>query len=120
MLCRLDGIHFFSYASQNRVRIPPLLRSGILLISASYEGDGTDIGYTLTMYTQKNVKLAWIENQKPPSYREKVGSIDFLVQYSVVTGKKGNWLSHFGDCGRELYTPYFHDQPAVPPVAASQ
>src|SRR5258708_22220173 len=63
------------YPSQNRVRIPHSQQSGILSISASYEGDGIDVGYTMTLYSQKSVELSWVENQKPPSYKEKVSII---------------------------------------------
>ena len=109
-----NDIHVRSYASKNRIRIPPSLRSGILLISPSYEGDGSDIGYTLTMYTQKNVKLSWIENQRPPSYREKVGRNDFSVQYSVVTGQKVTgtitWVTAGGNCTYPTFmiNPQYH------------
>lgn len=72
--------HSCLYIFQNRVRIPHLQRSGILSISASYEGDGIDVGYTMTTYSQENVRLLWVENQKPPSYKEKVSSDTFLYE----------------------------------------
>ena len=94
------------YPSQNRVRIPHSQQSGILSISASYEGDGIDVGYTMTLYSQKSVELSWVENQKPPSYKEKVSIGAFLLlTLSFDPKKKGNWLFHIEDCRGQLYIP---------------
>ncbi|KAF9048647.1 hypothetical protein BJ165DRAFT_1343091, partial [Panaeolus papilionaceus] len=61
-----NGAHFLT-----RTRIPASQRSGILDISASYEGDARDIGFTITVLAKENINISWRENPRPPAYSSK-------------------------------------------------
>ena len=47
-------------------------RSSTLCITASYDGDADEIGYTLDAYAAQGVDLAWDENVPQPPYTETV------------------------------------------------
>ncbi|KAF8905038.1 hypothetical protein CPB84DRAFT_1845125 [Gymnopilus junonius] len=55
-----------------RTRIPKSLRSGILSILASYEGDFSEVGYTLTAYSMSTTKIMWVENNSDPPFTSKI------------------------------------------------
>ncbi|KAF8199531.1 hypothetical protein BJ912DRAFT_1020136 [Pholiota molesta] len=54
--------------TQARSRIPISQRSGILSISASYDGDAREVGFTITVYAKDSTKVAWLENKSTPPY----------------------------------------------------
>ncbi|KAF8150612.1 hypothetical protein B0H34DRAFT_801552 [Crassisporium funariophilum] len=55
-----------------RTRIPASQRSGTLTILASYDGDHSEVGFTLSAYAKKDMNAAWIENTPAPPYTAKV------------------------------------------------
>ncbi|KAF8962724.1 hypothetical protein BDZ97DRAFT_1702205 [Flammula alnicola] len=55
-----------------RTRIPTSQRSGILCISASYDGDAREVGFTLTAYAKDRTKVSWIDNKSIPPYTTTV------------------------------------------------
>lgn len=54
-----------------RVRIPESQQSGVLAIFPSYEGDFTEVGYTITVYSS-GMTIIWDEQLPPPPFTTKV------------------------------------------------
>ncbi|KAF8637563.1 hypothetical protein AX17_002749 [Amanita inopinata Kibby_2008] len=46
--------------------------SGALIVTAAYDGDATEVGYTIDAYAGQGVVLTWDENISAPPYIEKV------------------------------------------------
>lgn len=57
---------------QVRKRIPQFQRSGILSISASYDGDAREVGFTLSAYVKQGTTIAWVETKANPPYTNTV------------------------------------------------
>ncbi|KIM39736.1 hypothetical protein M413DRAFT_446644 [Hebeloma cylindrosporum] len=55
-----------------RTRVPLSQRSGVLSVSASYDGDAREVGFTLTAYAKQNTKISWIKDRMTPPYTSKV------------------------------------------------
>lgn len=62
---------FKTKPTQSRSRIPKSQRSGVLSISASYEGETREVGFTLTAYAKANMKMSWIKPKSTPPYTQK-------------------------------------------------
>ncbi|KAH6910301.1 hypothetical protein BKA70DRAFT_1272694 [Coprinopsis sp. MPI-PUGE-AT-0042] len=56
----------------SRTRLKPSEPSGILSILASYAGDASEVGFTLSVYSRRNVEIAWDEKVSSPTYVSKV------------------------------------------------
>jgi len=59
--------------------VGPSQRSGVLSISASYEGTAREVGFTLTAYARPTIKMSWVENQPAPPYSQKVGMTSYTI-----------------------------------------
>jgi calpain-7 len=57
---------------QTRMRIPASQKSGVLCVSASYDGDAREVGFTLSAYAKSGVQMSWIENMPTPPYTKQV------------------------------------------------
>ncbi|TFK21933.1 cysteine proteinase [Coprinopsis marcescibilis] len=55
-----------------RLRLKSCERSGIISILASYDGDATEVGFTLSVYAGRNTTIAWDESFRTPPYSHKV------------------------------------------------
>lgn len=60
---------------QTRMRIPASQKSGVLCVSASYDGDAREVGFTLSAYAKSGVQMSWIENMPTPPYTKLVSSL---------------------------------------------
>lgn len=58
-----------------RIRIPVSQRSGTLSILASYDGDGRELGFTLSVFAKRNTNIAWVEDTSTPPYTFKVQAL---------------------------------------------
>jgi calpain-7 len=58
--------------SQAKTRIPSSQASGVLSIFTSYDGDSTEIGFSLTVYANSNLAVAWNEEVGKPLFTNKV------------------------------------------------
>ncbi|KAF4614242.1 hypothetical protein D9613_007736 [Agrocybe pediades] len=56
----------------SRVRIPKSQKSGILSISASYDGGASEVGFTLSAYAEEGTKISWIKNKPSPPFMRKL------------------------------------------------
>lgn len=46
--------------------------SGVLSIFTSYDGDSTEVGFTLTAYASADITIAWDEKVPIPPYTKRV------------------------------------------------
>ncbi|KAF5355191.1 hypothetical protein D9756_005675 [Leucocoprinus leucothites] len=60
-----------------RTRIPAATRSGVVAVVASYEGEkeAKEIGFTVSVFSRVNVKVAWDESASPPPYSTRVEGV---------------------------------------------
>ncbi|EKM75828.1 hypothetical protein AGABI1DRAFT_102686 [Agaricus bisporus var. burnettii JB137-S8] len=58
----------------NKIRIQPTHRSGVVAVTASYEGDkdAREIGFSVVVYSGGSVQVAWDENTNTPPYMTRV------------------------------------------------
>ncbi|KDR76346.1 hypothetical protein GALMADRAFT_247750 [Galerina marginata CBS 339.88] len=56
----------------SRNRVPKSQRTGILSITASYDGDAREVGFTLTAYSKATTKISLVENKSTPPFTRKV------------------------------------------------
>lgn len=66
-----------------RTRIPPTYRSGVVVVTASYEGDkdAKEIGFSVVVYSGDSVQVTWDESISPPPYSTKVRARSFLSSF---------------------------------------
>ncbi|KAG6891016.1 hypothetical protein C0992_010989 [Termitomyces sp. T32_za158] len=58
-----------------RTKVLSSMPSGALSIFASYDGDGIDVGYTLSAYATLNFDISWDETPSSPPYTKKIDGI---------------------------------------------
>jgi calpain-7 len=60
-----------------RTRIPLSDRSGVVAVTASYEGEkeAKEIGFSVSVFSSGNVKVAWDESVNPPPYSTRVRTL---------------------------------------------
>ncbi|KJA22940.1 hypothetical protein HYPSUDRAFT_138453, partial [Hypholoma sublateritium FD-334 SS-4] len=55
-----------------RKRIPTFQKSGVLSISASYDGDAREVGFTLAAYAEEGTNISWVDNKVNPPYTDTI------------------------------------------------
>ncbi|KAG6828848.1 hypothetical protein H0H92_006607 [Tricholoma furcatifolium] len=58
-----------------RTKIIASLTSGVLSIFASYDGDGSEVGFTLAAYAGSNFEISWDQTTPSPPFTKKVDGI---------------------------------------------
>lgn len=55
---------------------------GVLSIFTSYDGDSTDVGFTLTAYAGVDLKIAWDDKVSTPPFTRQVRA--FYVLFGII------------------------------------
>ncbi|KAF9462395.1 hypothetical protein BDZ94DRAFT_1261255 [Collybia nuda] len=58
-----------------RTRVPLNQRAGALTIFTSYDGDATEVGFTLTAYASASFVIAWDQHVSPPPFVKKIDGV---------------------------------------------
>ncbi|KNZ75773.1 Calpain-like protease palB/RIM13, partial [Termitomyces sp. J132] len=58
-----------------RTKVLSSMPSGVLSIFASYDGDGTEVGYTLSAYATSDFDISWDETPSSPPFTKKIEGI---------------------------------------------
>lgn len=58
-----------------KTQIPSSQTSGVLSIFTSYEGDSTEIGFTVTVYAGPNLTVAWDQEVRKPLFTNRIDGV---------------------------------------------
>ncbi|KAF9524839.1 hypothetical protein CPB83DRAFT_885980 [Crepidotus variabilis] len=61
----------------SQVKLPGSQSAGAICVSASYEGDAREVGFTISVYGKGPLKLSWIEKEIQPSYTQRLSASFF-------------------------------------------
>ncbi|KAF8236080.1 cysteine proteinase [Tricholoma matsutake] len=62
-------------AAKVKTQIPSSQTSGVLSIFTSYEGDSTEIGFTVTVYAGPNLTVAWDQEVRKPLFTNRIDGV---------------------------------------------